>query len=62
MTAFQLQLLQAVANGARTGELAHRHGLTVGAVRQHLYHLYGHLDARNQAHAVAIAIRRGLIG
>lgn len=61
MTAFQLGLLQGLANGLSARELATRHLTSEDAVRHHLAHLYEHLGARNQAEAVAIAFRRGLI-
>jgi DNA-binding NarL/FixJ family response regulator len=59
----ELRVLQAVANGATKREAGDETGIVLGTVRWCLSRerLYARLGARHLAHAVAIALREGLI-
>ncbi len=57
----ELQILQMVANGATTKEVAHDLGISPHTVKTHLERLYEKLGANDRAEAVAIAMRKGLV-
>ncbi len=61
MTPRQRQILQMFADGHSTEEAAKRLGLSAETVRTHAKASLPRLGARDRAHAVAIAIRSGLI-
>ncbi len=61
LTRRQRQTLQLVADGHSTSEVAHRLHLSAETVRTHTKATLQRLDARDRAHAVAIALRTGLI-
>jgi DNA-binding NarL/FixJ family response regulator len=54
-------VLQELASGYATKEIATRLSLSEETVKSHLAHIYQKLGARDRTHAVAIAIRRGLV-
>jgi DNA-binding NarL/FixJ family response regulator len=54
-------VLQELASGHATKEIAKRLVLAEETVKSHLAHIYQKLGARDRTHAVAIAIRRGLV-
>ncbi|TMK81980.1 MAG: response regulator transcription factor [Actinobacteria bacterium] len=55
------QILQRVANGATTKEVAHDLHISPHTVKTHLERIYEKLGANDRAEAVAIAMRRGLV-
>lgn len=57
----QAEILQLLAEGCSTGEIAHRLDLSHSTVRHHVERARRQLEARNHAHAVAIALRKGWI-
>jgi DNA-binding NarL/FixJ family response regulator len=61
LTRRQRQILQLYADGLSTAEVSARLGLSLETVRTHTKALLGRLGARDRAHAVALAIRSGLI-
>jgi DNA-binding NarL/FixJ family response regulator len=61
LTRRQREILQQLADGRSTAEVARRLGLSGETVRTHTKAALARLDARDRAHAVAIALRRGLI-
>lgn len=62
LTFRQHQVLVMVANGLRNDEIATELGLKLETVKSHMKNLISELGANNRAHAVAIAMRKGLIG
>ena len=61
LTRRQREILQLLANGLSTNDVAHRLGLSAETIRTHTKGLLGRLAARDRAHAVAIGLRTGLI-
>jgi DNA-binding CsgD family transcriptional regulator len=57
----ELDVLDLVASGYSDKEIATRIGVSTATVNTHLRHVYAKLRANNRAHAVAIAIRYGLL-
>jgi DNA-binding NarL/FixJ family response regulator len=55
------QILQKVAWGATTKEVAHDLGISPHTVKTHLERIFEKLGANDRAQAVAIALRRGLV-
>jgi DNA-binding NarL/FixJ family response regulator len=61
LTRRQRQVLQLLADGLSTVDAAHRLGLSSETIRTHTKATIRRLEARDRAHAVAIALRSGLI-
>ncbi len=61
LTSRELDVLHHVADGGRNAEIATRLGIKEETVKAHVRTILTKLDARSRAHAVAIAIKRGLI-
>jgi len=61
LTRRQRQTLQLLADGHSTTDVAHRLHLSAETVRTHTKATLARLGARDRAHAVAIALRTGLI-
>lgn len=61
LTQRQRQILEILADGQSTYFAAEQLGLSEETVKTHTKNMLGRLGARNRAHAVALAIRRGLI-
>lgn len=57
----ELQVLRLVAAGAENREIARLLHVSTETVKTHLANIYKKLDAAGRAHAVAIAIRKGLL-
>lgn len=57
----EVEVLQLVADGLSNREIGDCLSISVETVKTHVQHVLGKLQARNRAHATAIAIRRGLI-
>jgi DNA-binding CsgD family transcriptional regulator/methanogenic corrinoid protein MtbC1 len=57
----ETEVLQAIADGLETDEIAARLGVRDSTVREHVQRSFNKLSTRNRAAAVAEAIRRGLI-
>lgn len=58
----QLDVLRLVAVGANASQIADELSITEATVRTHVKNILGRLGAHNRAHAVALAIARGLLG
>lgn len=61
LTKRQRQILQLIADGTSTAKVAHALGLSEETIRTHTKAILARLDARDRAHAVATALRSGLI-
>ncbi|HEY4349279.1 MAG TPA: helix-turn-helix transcriptional regulator [Gaiellaceae bacterium] len=61
LTDRERQVLQLLAEGQQTEEIARRLEIGLETVRTHLRHASARLGATNRTHAVALAIRRKLI-
>jgi DNA-binding CsgD family transcriptional regulator len=61
ITSRERDVLELVANGYSTAEIAQALWITEDTVRTHIKRILVRLDARTRAHAVAIAYREGLI-
>lgn len=61
LTQRQRQILELLADGQSTNFAAEQLGLSEETVKTHTKNVLSRLGARNRAHAVALAIRRGLI-
>ena len=57
----QLEVLALVAEGATDNEIALRLHLSVLTVAQYVREIRARFDARSRAHAVALALRSGLL-
>ncbi|MEU8329839.1 LuxR C-terminal-related transcriptional regulator [Micromonospora sp. NPDC048839] len=61
LTAEQLALLTQIADGHTHAAIGRLRGITRSTVEHRLHVLYQRIGARNAPHAVAIAIRAGLL-
>jgi DNA-binding NarL/FixJ family response regulator len=61
LTKRQREILQKLADGSSTSEVANSLGLSEETIRTHTKATLARLDAHDRAHAVAIALRSGLI-
>jgi len=61
LTKRQREILQLVADGDSTLQVARRLGLSTETVKTHTKQLLARLEARDRAHAVAIGLRNSLI-
>ena len=61
LTAREAEVLRLGADGATSGEIATTLFLTEHTVKSHLKRIQGKLGARNRTHAVAVALRCGII-
>jgi DNA-binding NarL/FixJ family response regulator len=62
LTPLEVRILQQVAEGATASQLAARLGMSQEALRADVDRIFEKLAATDRAQAVAIAVRRGLIG
>jgi DNA-binding CsgD family transcriptional regulator len=60
LTPRELDVLELVAEGYSTAEIARELWITADTVRTHIKRMMVRLDARTRAHVVAIAFREGL--
>lgn len=61
LTAREIEVLRFLADGADTGEIAHKLCYSERTVKNILYAILNRLNLRNRAHAVAYAMRAGVI-
>jgi two-component system NarL family response regulator len=61
LTPRERQVLQAIASGVTTRGLAHSMGISPKTVENYKQRIFSKLGVQNQAHAVAVALRRGLL-
>jgi DNA-binding NarL/FixJ family response regulator len=57
----QVEILQAIANGSTTKQVARQLGITQKTVHNHLNAIYRRLDTQSLTHAVLSAVRLGII-
>ncbi len=57
----ELEVLELVADGLFNHEIAAHLFVSEETIKTHMHHLLGKLGARSRAHAISIAMRRGLI-
>jgi DNA-binding CsgD family transcriptional regulator len=57
----QMQVLALVAEGATDNEIAIQLGLSAKTISSYVEHIRNRLEAQSRAHAVALAIRQGLL-
>jgi DNA-binding NarL/FixJ family response regulator len=62
LTEREMQVLRLLVDGQSNPEIAGALHVTVRTVKYHLDNLYSKLGARSRTDAVAIAVRRGLVG
>ena len=61
-TGREIEVLQLISDGLVNREIGQRLFLSEETVKSHVRHLLAKLQARSRAHAVAVGLRRGLIG
>jgi DNA-binding NarL/FixJ family response regulator len=61
LTARETQILQLVADGLVTPEIAQKLAISPETVKTHMHHVLAKLEARSRAHAVTIGFRSRLI-
>lgn len=61
LTEREIAVLKAVAAGNSNRDVALKLDISLETVKQHLKNIAGKLDTRDRTHAVAIAIKRGII-
>jgi DNA-binding NarL/FixJ family response regulator len=61
LTTRELELRQLIAEGLTNREIGQRLSLSEETVKVHMRRLYGRLQARSRAYAVAIGFRRSII-
>lgn len=62
LTDREIEILAAAAHGLTNEQIGRHFGVTANTVKTHLKHIFARLDVRDRAEAVAVAMRRGLIG
>lgn len=58
----EIEVLQLISDGLVNREIGQRLFLSEETVKSHVRHLLAKLQARSRAHAVAVGLRRGIIG
>lgn len=61
LTPREIEVLQLAANGYSAKDIGAALHLSAETIKTHLRHIYLVLSARNRTHAVAIALREGMI-
>jgi DNA-binding NarL/FixJ family response regulator len=61
LTARELDVLQLVGSGLTTREISVRLGISPKTVENHKQRIFAKLGVQNQAHAVAVALRSGML-
>jgi DNA-binding NarL/FixJ family response regulator len=61
LTPTELQVLQQLAGGSTTKEIAAELVVAISTIDRHITHIYTKLGARNRAEATAIALKTGLV-
>jgi DNA-binding NarL/FixJ family response regulator len=61
LTERETEILQLVADGLVTPEIAEKLVISPETVKTHIHHILAKLEARSRAHAVTIGFRSGLI-
>jgi DNA-binding NarL/FixJ family response regulator len=61
LTRREVQVMQGVANGRATAEVAISLGITRKSVENHKQRIFAKLGVQSQAHAVAVAVELGLL-
>jgi len=61
LTAREIEVLQALANGASTSQVARQLFISHKTVKNHLAHIYAKLGASSRTQAVATAVRLGIV-
>jgi DNA-binding NarL/FixJ family response regulator len=61
LTNRELQILRMAAEGLTNRQIGERLFVSIGTVKSHLDNIYRKLEASDRAHAVAVALRRGLL-
>jgi len=61
LTGRELEVLEGVAQGERSKEIAHRLGITERTVKAHLASIYNKLGVDSRAAAIAVASQRGFL-
>jgi DNA-binding NarL/FixJ family response regulator len=61
LTNRELEVLQLIADGEPNREIAQQLYVSEETVKSHMRNIFARLHARSRAHAVAIALRQGLI-
>ena len=62
LTPREVEVLQHVANGLMTRQISEVLGISPKTVENHKQRIFTKLGVQNQAHAVSVALRRGLLG
>jgi NarL family two-component system response regulator YdfI len=62
ITERELEVLQGVAGGGTSKEIAYRLGITERTVKAHLTSIYNKLGVDSRAAAVSVAMQRGILG
>jgi DNA-binding NarL/FixJ family response regulator len=62
LTRRELEVLQLIADGLANKEIGIRLCVSTETVKSHVCALFSKLGANSRAHAVAIALRQGLLG
>jgi DNA-binding NarL/FixJ family response regulator len=58
----EVEVLQLISDGLVNREIGQKLFLSEETVKSHVRHLLAKLQARSRAHAVAVGMRRGIIG
>jgi DNA-binding NarL/FixJ family response regulator len=61
LTSREREVLEFIGEGCTTWEVSRHLGISRKTVENHKQRIFAKLDVQNQAHAVAVAVRRGLI-
>lgn len=61
LTSRELEILKMAADGLTNRQISERIFVSVGTVKAHLDNIYRKLEVADRAHAVAVALRRGLL-
>jgi DNA-binding CsgD family transcriptional regulator len=61
LTRREIEVLDAIGGGSTTRDVAMQMGISPKTVENHKQRIFSKLGVQNQAHAVAVAVRQGLV-
>jgi LuxR family transcriptional regulator len=61
LTSREMMVIGLLADGASSGEIARTLGISSRTLAEHMRSILRKLDAKNRTHAVAIALRNGIV-
>jgi DNA-binding NarL/FixJ family response regulator len=61
LTEREREILQLISDGCSNKEVSDKLFISIQTVKTHVAHIFGKLQAKDRAHAVAVALREGYL-